>query len=132
MELSNEARRLIYSYYKDKTTENALKKTNDTRNKQIKELMESIGRSELRIDNLVAKVAEVEKISFDQDMIIQILEDNGFDLHKMGLIKTKEYLDMEALENALFRGQIDPLLISPAQIIEIQKKLTIRETKGTE
>lgn len=91
----------VYGKHDDELKE--LKTTCDKEKETIKEMM-----TEQELDNESSGGFTVTKIiqkreSFDETKAIEILKNGGVN----GVVKTKEYLDMDALENAMYNGEIN-------------------------
>lgn len=100
-----------------------LKKENDNTKERIKSLME--------FHNIVSwtagsfKVSRVESTTetLNEAKVLDVLEENKDLAVQLGIIKTKEYVDFEALESAIYQGTI------PTEIV--QGLDTCRESKTT-
>lgn len=131
--MENKEERLLNStiecFYQDKQQLDKYKKSTEEYNKEIKELMSKIDKTEFETDNgLKAKISLQKKESFNEEKLIQKLKDlNGFTA-----IKTKEYVDMDELENLIYNGHIDAgQLTSCKQVKEVKvlKVTKIKENK---
>ena len=105
---------LVDNYVKAKTTEQEANKVVKSLGAEIKsymkdnELTETTDSSGVRL-----AVQERHSVSFDEDSLIEYLKDAGL---TRGLVKKKEYVDMDALESAIYRGKL-----SKEQIKELDK-----------
>lgn len=105
---------LILTYAENKQILEDYRKICDEENKQIKELMDT-GSYEVG-DYKVTKSVST-KDSMNEDKLLETLKNCGV----VTVIKTKEYVDIDALENAIYAGEI-----SKEVLLEIDK---CRETK---
>lgn len=62
--------------------------------------------------------------SFDEDGLLKYLKDSGKD---SGVVKTKEYIDYEALESAIYKGDIEAKDLNPYRIIKETVALNIKK-----
>ncbi len=98
-----ELKELVEVYGKHDNELKKLKTTCDKEKETIKEMM-----TEQDLDNesyggfTVTKIIQ-KRESFDEDKAIEILKNGGIN----EVVKTKEYLDMNALENAMYNGKIN-------------------------
>ena len=91
-------------YVEDKEEESALKKRLDNNNKSIKALMELLGKDEVTLpggDKVTYSITRRE--SLDEEKLMAILKKVA---PETNCIKTKEYIDMDILENELYHEQL--------------------------
>ena len=128
--MENKEERLLNStiecFYQDKQQLDKYKKSTEEYNKEIKELMSKIDKTEFETDNgLKAKISLHKKESFNEDKLIQKLKDlNGFTA-----IKTKEYVDMDELENLIYNGHIDAGQLTSCKQVKEVKVLKVTKLK---
>lgn len=94
---------LIPHYALNKQELDNYKKICDAANAKIKDLMFAANEDEHRAGDWIAKRTVVHKETLDEAKLIQVL-------HKYnvpGVIKTKEFVDMEALEKYLYNAYGD-------------------------
>lgn len=122
-----------------KSSEDVLKSLKPTILKLIEE-----GKGNNGLYEAIKTIRETK--SLDEEKLLEIIKEflsdlrfeanNNFD--KMGLyhslkllniIKTKEYIDNEALEKAIYNNLIDPKLLEPAQSIKESVVLTVKGVK---
>ena len=109
----------LVKYLMDKTALDELKKEVDEQNSGIKREMEKQNITEYTVDGITAKYIVAKKESFNEAKLLQVLKEHDC----TDVIKTKEYVDMDALENALYHNEI-----STDVIMEMDK---CKETKET-
>ena len=115
---------LITRYYHNKTEADSYKKIAEKDNAAIKELMLEANLPEvITPDGLKATCSISEKESFVEDALIDKIKSLGV----TGIIKKKEYVDMEALENAIYHGQLNAAELASCQ--EKKQVITLRVTK---
>lgn len=123
---------IINLYYNQKRELDYYKKEVDKGNKDIKELLTQLNKTEFETDNgLIAKMTTQKRESFDEDKLLDIiknLEING--IKGIGdIIKTKEYVDMDELENQIYLGAINASELQSARITKEVVTLKVSERK---
>lgn len=101
-----------------------LKKQDAELNTNIKNLMKEYKLPEFVADGYKATYSTSSRDSFVEDRLIATLKK-----HKLGkgLIKKREYVDMDALEDALYKGKLKAALI--ADCVENQEVVTLKVRK---
>lgn len=107
----NELDELAKEYYSNKEEEKALKKELSEQNTEIKRLLQenpalktSDGDYIYNAGTLVVKLANRCTKTLNEDKLLEVAKK-----HKLkSIIKTKEYVDIEALEDLMYKGQIEP------------------------
>ena len=130
--------KLVPTYVETKSMADDYKKQADEWNKQIKSSIKEISDESQKLEIAGYKVdfQKQERTSMDEDMLMEV-----FKKHKkmqfakdMGIIKTKEYIDFDALENALYNGRISEKIVTDMQaceqtkIVEVLKVSKIKES----
>lgn len=126
----NKAERLLNStiecFYNDKQKLDNYKKSTEEYNKEIKKLMNQLNKTEFETDNgLVAKITVQNRESFNEDKLINTLR-------KLGItapIKTKEYVDMDELENEIYNGFLDASELTSCKVSKEVVTLKVSERK---
>lgn len=115
---------LITHYHLNKVEADSYKKIVDKDNAAIKAIMLEENIPEvITADGLKATCSISYKESFVEDALIAKIKELGVD----GVIKQKEYVDMEALENAIYHGQLNAAELAPCQ--EKKEVVTLRVSK---
>lgn len=83
-------------------------------NQTIKNLLSEYGVTKYANDSISLNMSSRPNISWKEDELLAFCKNSGID----GLIKTQEVVDTEALESAIYRGQIDPQQLKPFQIVK--------------
>lgn len=118
---------IIECFYKDKQTADKYKKSAEEYNKEIKDIMADIRIDEFETDNgLVAKLTHKQSESFNEEKLLAKIKE----LNIHGIIKTREYVDMEALENAIYNENIDASELSACR--EIKETVALKVSKKKE
>ena len=121
---------LVESYIINKQNEEDFKKQASAENTQIKELMHEYNLTEVATDLGTAKITEQEKITFIEDKLIEFLKANNL---ADDIVKTKEYVDYDALESALYHDRItdeQKIAMAECQEKKVTTVLRINKKKG--
>lgn len=109
---------LIPSYYDNKQNLDFYKKQCDAENAKIKELMAEQNIKDFEVDGITAKYVIQNKERMDEYKLLTLLKERGY----TNVIKTKEYVDMDLLEDALYHDTIDK-----DTIVEMDKCKSVKE-----
>lgn len=123
-ELTDVGRRFIMN----KNELDSYKKLVDADNKIIKEIMADINVDEFAIDSSILKRSVEHRETMNEDALLQYLKDNNIE----GVIKTKEYVDMDALESAIYNESISAEIVSGMSKCKTTTevvKLTVKKAK---
>ena len=96
---------LIDTYALNKNELDSYKKLCDEDNKKIKDMMVEAELKNYATGSFKATCSETIKQTFDENMLISVIKNNNIP-DSLGIIKTKEYIDEDALETALYNGLI--------------------------
>ena len=121
----NELVLLIPQYYQNNTQAAQLKKIVEAGSKRIKELFEKTGYRDLMVGDLMAAVTITKKEVFNEDRLLEYIKKQKI----KGLVKKREYVDMEALEDAIYHGLINPVDLAPFQEVTETPRLTVKPFK---
>lgn len=113
---------LVPSYFANNQKLNSLKKVADEENKSIKSIMMNLNLDSYTVDGKTANISKVVKTSLDEEALSAWLKENELEAN---ILKTREYVDMEALENAIYHGVINPVDLAKFQVDSTQIKLTL-------
>ena len=114
---------LIPLYYEHNELVKKHKKVADKANKEIKKIMAEQGITEFATNGLIATVSVSERVDLMEDVLMEKIKELGI----KGIIKTREYIDMDALETALYNGLINPAMLAQAQTKKEVVTLRIRQ-----
>lgn len=118
---------IIECFYKDKQTADKYKKSAEEYNKEIKDIMGDIKIDEFETDSgLIAKLTHKQSESFNEEKLLAKMKE----LNIPGIIKTREYVDMEALENAIYNEVINASELSSCR--EIKETVALKVSKKKE
>lgn len=123
---------ILPTYEANKSEMDAYKKLVDKDNKEIKEIMLGAKMDEFEFEDIRAKVSVSERTGFIEEALIDTIKEmkekgelSATQLRKV--IKKKEYVDMEALENAIYRGHINAAQLAGCQTVT--EVVTLRVSK---
>lgn len=109
---------LIPQFYEHKQELDKYKKICEGENSDIKREMENQKITECNVQGLNAKYIVKKKESMDEQKLIQVLKERGYE----NFIKTREYVDMDDVESALYHNGIDK-----DTIMEMDKCRSVKE-----
>lgn len=113
---------LIPQYAENKGILDDYKKICDDENKKIKELMDE---GSYEAGGWKATKTVQQRESMNEDKLLDILKKAGF--AQTSLIKTKEYVDMDELESAIYKGLLDEdMLMQIDKCRESKEVVTLR------
>lgn len=124
-----ELKNLVDSYGESKKEENAIVKRNKEINSQIKQLFLDNDISSFETDSFIATVSETEKQSLNNELALCILKKELGENELTSVVKTKEYIDEDALEKLVFNGQFDISKLEKAVDKKIVSTLRIKPRK---
>lgn len=123
--MNNELENLIPAYALNKSELDSYKKLCDDENSRIKELMFQLELNEAEAGGYIAKRIVQKRENINEDKLLEIA-------HKYNLtdiIKTKEYIDYDVLENALYNNMVPPDAVSAMNNAKTIKEIvTLRVT----
>ena len=105
--------KMVNVYKVHKELADQAKKESDKLNTQIKTVMREAGLTKFETDKYKVTCSTSQRQSFDDEWLLEKIKS----LNVPGVVKTREYVDMVALEDAIYRGIIDPVELAPGQII---------------
>ena len=119
---------LIPQYAENKSMLDDYKKICDEENKQIKDMMEE---GSYEAGGWKATKSVTTRDSMNEDKLLDVLKKAGFT--QTSIIKTKEYVDMDELESAIYNGLIEKdILLEIDKCRESKEVITLRISKVKE
>lgn len=116
----------VNTYFEKNLEYKSAENTKNIYNTNLKTLLNEYGLTKYVSDmGIKASLATTTKSALDEESLIPVLKDMGIE----GLIKTKEYIDMEVLENAIYHKQIDPAILVPFKVDSTTTRLTVTKSK---
>lgn len=114
---------LLPVYEANKSKMDSYKKLVDKDNKEIKSIMLGAGLREFIVDDIKASCSVSEREDFIEEALIAKLKK----MKVPGIVKKKEYVDMDALENAIYNGKINAAALADCRTKK--EVVTLRVTK---
>lgn len=87
-------------------------------NAKIKSEMVALGLAEFSAGGVKASISVTEKSDFNEEQAIEIIRTNVSPDIFPTVVKTKEYLDDDALEDLIYSKKIDAILLAPCTTIK--------------
>lgn len=117
---------MIPLYAENKAEFDYYKKICDQQNAHIKEQMKELGEDEYTAGGYTAKYIVSERESMNEVRLLEMLKKHNIE----GVIKTREYIDMDALENYLYNTELsDDLAADLATCREVKEVVQLRISK---
>ena len=121
----------IDEYKESKDRENALKKANNALSENIKSYMHEHDMISANSDKYTATLTKTDKESLNEDLAIEIIKENLGGALLASVIKTKEYIDEDALEKLVYNGDFDINKLAKAKIVKSTFTLRVTKKKGS-
>lgn len=99
----NNLEQLIDAYALNKNELDSYKKICDAENAEIKALMTELELDKASTENYTATLSIQHRETMDEDKMLEVVRNSGLS----HLIRTKEYVDMDLLEDELYHNKID-------------------------
>lgn len=119
----------IELYQSNKAKEKALNTTNSDLNTKIKSYMQEKGCNEIEAETCTAKIYVAQKTTLNDELAIEIIKSKLGGAMLNTVIKTKEYIDEDALEKLVYNGDFDISALEPAKIVTPVTTLRISKRK---
>lgn len=117
---------LIPQYANNKTELDSYKKICDKENAQIKSIMKDFVVTKYEVGDYRASYNISTRETMNEEMLLEIAHHHGIP----EIVKTKEYIDFDALEKAIYDGKIsEEILLEMDKAKEVKKVVTLRVTK---
>ena len=122
----NDLDKLIPQYAANKSELDDYKKICDKENAQIKAIMKDFVVTNYEAGGYKATYCVSNRETMNEEMLLDIAHRNGIS----EIVKTKEYIDFDALENAIYNGKIsDDILLEMNKAKEVKEVVTLRVSK---
>lgn len=121
----SELQTLIDQYGRLKAEADSYKKTLDADNKRIKEIMIKSGDEKVAGEEYYVSCKKIETPEINEEKLLAKLKEIGY----TKCIKTKEYVDMELLEGAIYAKQLDASLLAECKTIKETYRLNVYKNK---
>jgi hypothetical protein len=120
---------MIDDYKEGKDKENALKKSNNALNENIKSYMQEHNLNNASSDKYTVSLSVSNKESLNEDLAIEIIKSKLGGPLLATVIKQKEYIDEDALEKLIYNGDFDPNDLVKAKITKTIHTLRVTKKK---
>ena len=121
--------KIIDEYKESKDKENALKKVNNALSENIKGYMYDHDMSSADSEKYTAILTKTDKESLNEDLAIELIKENLEGALLNTVIKTKEYIDEDALEKLVYNGDFDINKLTKAKITKTSYTLRVTRRK---
>lgn len=111
-------KKTIDNLAEEKSQKTKLESSIKTKSEWVKNKFKELEVNEFYGDTYRAYLQYSNKIDMDEDKIIQILKENCKKEDYEKVIRTKEYVDFEALESLIYNNGIAAEKLEPAQIVK--------------
>lgn len=120
-----ELKELIDSYGRLKAEADSYKKQADASNTKIKAMMIEDNATEAEGDEYNVKCTAIQSSKLNEDKLLTKLKEIGF----TECIKTKEYVDTEMLESAVYAGKLDAKILADCKETSTTYRLNVYKNK---
>lgn len=122
---------LIPQYALNKNEKDSYEKLCDREKAQIKDIMTTLALQHYESEGYKVTCFTQNREKMDEDILLDILHNApGIEFLKSEIIKTKEYIDFDALEKAIYDGKIsEELLLKMDKAKEVNEVVTLRVAK---
>lgn len=122
----NDLDELIPQYVTNKNELDSYKKICDKENAQIKAIMKDFSVQKYTAGSYKASYSVSVRETMNEAMLLEIAHQYGIS----EIVKTKEYIDYDALENAIYNNKIpDEILLEMDRAKETKEVVQLRVTK---
>lgn len=121
--------KLIVDYSTTKKVLDTTKKVVDGYNADIKKMMTDLNLPEFTVDDIKASISVTTKEDFNELQAIEILRKALAPEEFANIVKTKEYLDFDALEIATYGNKVDGAILAPC-VTPKEPTITLRLGKA--
>ena len=129
----NDLERLIPQYANNKVELDSYKKLCDKENAKIKAIMKDFALSRYEAGGYKALYTLSQRESLDENMLLSLFTSvPGFVkvAEEFGIVKTKEYIDFDALEKAMYDNKFsNEMLLEMEKAKEVKEVVTLRVLK---
>ena len=117
--------RMVSNYYMNKQDLDSYKELCDKENKEIKKVMEELELDIHEFGDYKVTRTVSNRETINEDVLLDIVRS-----HNIPVIKTKEYVDMDALESLIYNNQIPKdILLQMDKARNCNEVVTLRVTK---
>ena len=122
---------LVSEYGQEKAKLDTIKKTCDELNAELKKTMSENDITEFSADGYKVKYIVSEKETMNELQLIELLTKKHKELtDNLGLVKTKPYVDFDAIEKEVYNGNIpEDVLKDIGKCKEVKEVVSVRLSK---
>lgn len=124
--------KIIDQYQVDNTKKQQLEKELKSKNSFIKAKLADLGEDLYETSKSKATITYQNRVSMDDEKVIEIIKENISAAKRNGVIKTKEYVDYDVLEGLIYNGVIAAEKLECAQTTKVIATLTVKPLKKKE
>ncbi len=128
----HDLQKVIDKYLEEDQQKKSLEKELKNKNVFIKSKLAELGEDIYETNIAKAAISYQHRNSMNEDKCIEILKQNCKKEVLVDVIKTKEYVDYEALESLIYNGKIAAQKLEPAQSETIITTLKVTALKKKE
>lgn len=121
--------RVIDTYQEQKADMALLDKETKSKNAFIKKKLAEMEIDLYETSKNKATISYTNKVSMDEEKVIEIIKENINEEKRNGVIKIKEYVDYEILEGLIYNGVISAEKLEPAQSVKTTVVLNVKPLK---
>lgn len=130
--IENNLQQVINQYFEEDSKKKALEKELKSKNAFIKSTLAEMGKDLYETDKCKATISCQNRVSMDEEKVIEIIKENISAARRKGVIKTIEYVDYEVLESLIYNGVIAAEKLEPAQSVNVITTLKVTALKKKE
>ena len=130
--IENNLQQVINQYFEEDSKKKALEKELKSKNAFIKSTLAEMGEDLYETDKCKATISYQNRVSMDEEKVIEIIKENISAARRKGVIKTKEYVDYEVLESLIYNGVIAAEKLEPTQSVNVITTLKVTALKKKE
>lgn len=124
--------KVIDDFQKQDVEYKALGKDIENKKSFIKAKLKELDLDIYETQNCTAKITFQNRVSMDEEAVIEIIKENIPADKRNSVIKTKEYVDYDVLESLIYNGVIAAEKLEKAQTIKVVASLTVKPIKKKE
>ena len=119
---------LVPQYALNKAEMDSYTKICKRENAQIKDIMTDLALQHYTSEDIKVTCSVSQREKLDEDILLDIFNKNVST--NLGIVKTKEYIDFDALESAIYKGLIpENILLEMDKAREVKEVVTLKVGK---
>ena len=124
--------KLVPEYVSNNAESKAYGKVATEASKSIKDILKSVNMDTINVGEYKVSITHVDKSYMDTDKLLTFVKSELSDELKNKIIKTREYVDEEALENLMYKNEIDDdtkAKMAKCLVVKEELRLNVRKKK---